>query len=71
VESFGFVIKQSSDRGRLGLSQEVINLSRRSELKMTLNRLATSTFEAWSNYETNCVSCFFTYLQYLNSISYI
>jgi hypothetical protein len=71
VESFGFVIKQSSDSGRLGLSQEVINLSRRSELKMTLNRLATSTFEAWSNYETNHVSCFFTNLQYLNSISYI
>jgi hypothetical protein len=38
---------------------------------MTLKRLATSTFEAWSNYETNRVSCFFTYLQYLNSMSYI
>jgi hypothetical protein len=45
VESLRILVKKPSDSGRLGLSQEVINLSRRSELKKTSSRLATSDME--------------------------
>jgi hypothetical protein len=41
VENLEIILKQPSDSGRLGLSQEVINLSRRSELKKTPSQLAT------------------------------